>query len=284
MTRSSLITLLAILASLSGSAQEALPPVPGFAPIPETRQPGQTAGEVPPPAATTAASPSSPAPGTEPTAAAETTGTPDAEGTDAAPAAEPLAATDPGTDDAASTPGSPAPATPGSGETPPGAGGNTSKVDFLQRSNLILARLLENERPMDPFGLVMDPANAKAAPVLADQYEEVEQTPQLNSSSLKNALLTLPITGIYPKRGMIVLGARSFEVGGQFGMKLQDLTIRLRFEGIRGGEIFFKDMETREVTSIPFNPRPAEFEPIAKGAKLQPGQGISGMNDLFIAN
>jgi hypothetical protein len=83
---------------------------------------------------------------------------------------------------------------------------------------------------------------------------------------------------------MIVLGARTFEVGGQFGMKIQDLTIRLRFEGIRNGEIFFKDMETREVTSIPFNPRPSEFEPIAKGSKREPGQGISAMRDLFIAN
>ncbi|MDH4410256.1 MAG: hypothetical protein QE273_11630 [Verrucomicrobiales bacterium] len=67
-------------------------------------------------------------------------------------------------------------------------------------------------------------------------------------------------------------------------MKLQDLTIRLRFEGIRGGEIFFKDMETSEVTSLPYNVLPAEFEPIVKGSKRAPGQGIIPMNDLYIAN
>lgn len=188
----------------------------------------------------------------------------------------------------AEEPAAEAPAAPAT-EVPPGLPGATTaesgkKVDFLQRSNLILAKLLESERAVDPFGLTMDPANAKAAPVLADQYKEVEETTVVNNSMLKNALLTLPLTGVYPQRELIVIGARSFNVGGQFGMKLQDLTIRLRFEGIRDGEIFFKDMETREVTSVPYNTRPAEFEPMVKGAKQPPGSGIVPMNDLFIVN
>ena len=164
------------------------------------------------------------------------------------------------------------------------AGSESQKVDFLQRSNLILAKLLESDRVVDPFGLVMDPGNAKEAPLLADQYEEEKETTVINNSMLRNALLTLPITGVYPQQEKIVIGARSFGIGGQFGMKLQDLTIRLRFEGIRGGEIFFKDMETSEVTSLPYNVLPAEFEPIVKGSKRAPGQGIVPMNDLYIAN
>jgi hypothetical protein len=164
------------------------------------------------------------------------------------------------------------------------AADESQKVDFLQRSNLILAKLLESDRVVDPFGLVMDPGNAKEAPLLADQYEEEKETTVINNSMLRNALLTLPITGVYPQQEKIVIGARSFGIGGQFGMKLQDLTIRLRFEGIRGGEIFFKDMETSEVTSLPYNVRPAEFEPIVKGSKRAPGQGIVPMNGLYIAN
>lgn len=178
---------------------------------------------------------------------------------------------------------------PSTGSNPPGTPGQgvpkePAKVDFLQRSNLILAKLLDSERVVDPFGLVMDPANAKEAPLLADQYEEEKEATVVNNSMLKNALLTIPITGVYPQQEKIVIGARSFNIGGQFGMKLQDLTIRLRFEGIRGGEIFFKDMETREVTSLPYNTRPAEFEPMVKGSKRAPGEGIVPMNDLFIAN
>lgn len=180
--------------------------------------------------------------------------------------------------DPASVPGPPA-------DLPPGPGNPGGKdIDFMQRSNLILSMILENERAVDPFGLVMDPANAKSTPVLAEQYADEEEPTVLNSSSLKTALMTLPITGVYPKREVVVIGARAFPIGGQFGMKLQELTIRLRFEGIRGGEIFFKDMETREVTSIPYNTRPAEFEPLSKGSKQAPGEGISSMGDLYIAN
>lgn len=180
---------------------------------------------------------------------------------------------------------------PASGETaPPGKPGTGAekegkKVDFLERSNLVFAKLQNSSRPTDPFGFLMDPANVPEAPDLTMQYEEVKpETPGLNNSALKTALLTLPITGIYPQRGVVVIGARSFPIGGEFGMKLQELTIRLRFEGIKGAEVFFKDLETQEVASIPFNPLPAEFEPITRNSGNSRGSGIVPMNELFIAN
>lgn len=155
---------------------------------------------------------------------------------------------------------------------------------FLQRSNQILAKLLENGRSIDPFGMPMDPANAASAPALAEQYHEEVKSVQLDNSALKNALLSLPITGIYPQKKMLVLGARTFQVGGEFGIKVQDLVIRLRFEGVRNGEIFFQDAETKEMASIPFRTLPAEFEPLRKGASHEAGPGIQRMNDLYIAN
>lgn len=169
-------------------------------------------------------------------------------------------------------------------ESDPGEPASAKEPDFIARSNFIFAKLMKNTRAMDPFGQQMDPANAKEAPMLAEQYADVEDTPALNNSSLKSALMTLPITGIYPQRNVIVIGARSFTPGGQFGMKLQELTIRLRFEGVRGKEIFFKDMETQEVTSIAFNPLPQEFEPLTNAGPQTPGSGIVSMNELFIAN
>ncbi|HRQ90220.1 MAG TPA: hypothetical protein PLA50_15580, partial [Bacteroidia bacterium] len=48
------------------------------------------------------------------------------------------------------------------------------KADFLQRSHLILAKLLENDRAIDPFGMPMDPANAGASPYLSGRYAETE--------------------------------------------------------------------------------------------------------------
>lgn len=176
-----------------------------------------------------------------------------------------------------------APAPPEEGE--PAAPSESSAAKLVQqRSNFIVAKINSDVRVRDPFGMIMDPTNT-VENNLADQYEDAEETPVLNNSSLKNAIQDLPITGVYPKRQVIVLGARAFQKGGQFGMKLDELTIRLRFEGIKGSEVFFKDMDTQEVATVDFNPKPKEFEPITQENKSKPrGEGILPMNDLFIVN
>ncbi|MAS95818.1 MAG: hypothetical protein CMO55_21655 [Verrucomicrobiales bacterium] len=159
----------------------------------------------------------------------------------------------------------------------------TAKI-VQQRADFVVAKVNSNSRVRDPFGMIMDPTNT-VENGLADQYAEEEETVVLNNSSLKNALQDLPITGVYPNRQMIVLGARAFSKGGQFGMKLDELTIRLRFEGIKGSEVYFKDMDTQEVATVDFNPKPKEFEAITKDTKNKPrGNGILPMNDLFIVN
>lgn len=268
------LSALILLCGNLSAQQGAMPPLPNF-----------VGGAV--------TAPAQPAPAPQPASVSETGILPEEpapadaatndESADAAPSGAPVPL-------ATATPppagGAPAVGASDPSHTPDGAAGGPApaQISYLQRSNLILAKLLDNERAVDPFGLVMDPANTVSAPSLANQYEEVDEPTVVNNSMLKDALLTLPITGVYPGREVLVLGARTFPVGGEFGMKLQDLTIRLRFEGIRGGELFFKDMETREVTSIPFNPRPAEFEPLVKGSKREPGSGILPMGDLFIAN
>jgi len=179
-----------------------------------------------------------------------------------------------------------APAMPGMpGALPPGGPAEADGgLNFLQRSNFVLSTIRNNLRQMDPFGMPMDPTNPAESPVLSEQYEDVEDVPVLTNSSLKTALETLPISGIYPKKAVVVIGARSFSRGDQFGMKLEELTIRLRFEGIRGHTIYFKDLDTQEVASVDFNPQPAEFEPITADARPETGAGIVPMDELFIVN
>ncbi|MDF1656773.1 MAG: hypothetical protein P1U58_04130 [Verrucomicrobiales bacterium] len=157
-------------------------------------------------------------------------------------------------------------------------------LDFVARSEFIIDHIVSNSRQVDPFGMAMDPTNTVETSRLADQYDELEDAPVITNSALKNALQTLPITGIYPERHTIVLGARTFKRGGIFGMKLEEITIRLRFEGIKGDSVYFKDLDTQEVATVEFNTRPAEFEPITQGAAPPRGEGIVPMDDLYIAN
>ena len=159
-----------------------------------------------------------------------------------------------------------------------------AEPEFLKRANTIVSRIRANQRQMDPFGMPMDPTNAIETPKLADQYDELEDVPTLNNTSLKSALTNLPISGIYPGKKIIVLGPRSFKPGEVFGMQLEELTIRLRFEGIRGSSVYFKDMDTQEVATVDFNTKPKEFEPITRGSSPNTPAGIEPMNDLFIVN
>jgi hypothetical protein len=158
------------------------------------------------------------------------------------------------------------------------------QLDFLKRADEVVAKIRDSKRQMDPFGMPMDPTNMVASPILSEQYGDLDEVPTLNSSSLKNALDTLPISGVYPSKGKIVLGARSFNRGDVFGMKLEELTIRLRFEGIKGHSIFFKDLDTQEVATVDFNTKPKEFEPITSSSAPAPLKGIQRMNELFIVN
>ncbi|MEM6277920.1 MAG: hypothetical protein AAF733_00475 [Verrucomicrobiota bacterium] len=158
------------------------------------------------------------------------------------------------------------------------------KLDFVARAESTIDRILSNSRQVDPFGLAMDPTNMMETSRIADQYEDMEDTPVITNSALKNALQTLPITGIYPQQHTIVLGARTFKKGGIFGMKLEELTIRLRFEGVKGGSLYFKDLDTQEIATVEFNSKPAEFEPITSGSQAPRGKGIVPMDELYIVN
>lgn len=165
------------------------------------------------------------------------------------------------------------------------ASNKTQEIEAIRRSKFVLSKILNNVRAVDPFGMFMDPANSEVSAMLADQYGEPEEQPQaLTESSLKTALESLPITGFYPQKRMLVIGARTLQLGDQFGMKLDELTIRLRFEGIKGQSLYFRDMDTQEVTSIDFNARPKEFERITDSPKPARGRGIVPMNELFIVD
>ena len=173
-------------------------------------------------------------------------------------------------------------------ETTPEEGNESEQaqdIETVRRSNFILSKIRDNDRAIDPFGMLMDPANPLPLAEVADQNDEFEEQPQtLTSSSLKKALESLPITGSYPQKQIVVIGARTLLPGSQFGMIFEGLTIRLRFEGVKGHSLYFKDMDTEEVTFIDFNPLPKEFERMTNKAEPRQSQGIVPMSDLFIVD
>ena len=173
-------------------------------------------------------------------------------------------------------------------ETSPKEGNESEQaqdIETVRRSNFILSKIRDNDRAIDPFGMLMDPANPLPVAEVADENDEFEEQSQtLTSSSFKKALESLPITGFYPQTQIVVIGARTLPPGSQFGMIFEGLTIRLRFEGVKGQSLYFKDMDTEEVTFIDFNPLPKGFERMTNKAEPRQSQGIVPMSDLFIVD
>ncbi|MEC5127946.1 hypothetical protein VSU19_14365 [Verrucomicrobiales bacterium BCK34] len=167
---------------------------------------------------------------------------------------------------------------------PDDADPTTNSFSRLERTSMILSKIRDNERVVDPFGLPMDPGGLPSGSILADQYDEIVEEREVSETSLASALQELTLTGAYPTNQKIVLGARSFVKGDEFGMRFGELTLRIRFEGIEKKKVYFRDMDTKELAFLNFNPKPIEFEPMFKNSHLSTPEGITSMKNLFIVN
>ena len=172
-------------------------------------------------------------------------------------------------------------AAPSAPENPNAQAGPSSQ---LERMSMILTKIRDNERVVDPFGLPMDPGGLPSGSILADQYEEIVEKTEVSATSLASALQQLSLTGAYPGDQKIVVGPRAFKRGEEFGMRFGELTLRIRFEGIEKAKVYFRDMDTKELAFLDFSPRPQEFEPMFKNSRLTTPEGIDSMDNLFIVN
>lgn len=181
-----------------------------------------------------------------------------------------------------------APTAEGKEGVPPGVSeaptSGAQSISTYERTNMAVAKIRDNERAVDPFGLPMDPGGIPDGSMLADQYAEIVEVRETSATSLSSALQQLTLTGAYPADQKIVVGPRSFKRGDEFGMRFGELTLRIRFEGIEERKVYFRDMDTKEMAFLDFNARPQEFEPIYNNSQLSTPDGIDAMNKLFIVN
>lgn len=186
------------------------------------------------------------------------------------------------------TPNAESPVSAEEGESQPGlpdrSDAKSNSFASLERTSMVLTKIRDNKRAVDPFGLPMDPGGLPSGSVLADQYDEIVEEREVSATSLASALQQLSLTGAYPAVQKVVVGPRSFNKGEEFGMRFGELTLRIRFEGIEKKKVYFRDMDTQELAFLDFNPRPQEFEPMFKNSLLTMPDGINPMNKLFIVN
>ncbi len=117
------------------------------------------------------------------------------------------------------------------------------------RTGMIIKKIDENLRNVDPFGLPMMPD--KNLPVEEPGTTEKEEPVEGPDGSEQKefairAAEKIPITGVYPDRQALVVKGRLREAGESIVVRVENLEITLQFLGLNEDEIHFRDVDTGE--------------------------------------
>lgn len=120
--------------------------------------------------------------------------------------------------------------------------------NFLSRSQKVVTKLDEKERKQDPFGLAMDPEEAlpEITPDLAAD-DEISDAP---ATTLQEALQKLNVTGIFPNKGEIMVGAQNLGVGDAVLIDYKGVAFNLTIEKVAQTELVVKDTDTGETAAL----------------------------------
>jgi hypothetical protein len=122
---------------------------------------------------------------------------------------------------------------------------------FLKVGQDVLGKLDSRDQAEDPFGLAMDPEDelpeveGSSEPMVEGEEETVIRT------SLQEALTKLSITGAFPGRKQIMIGAQELGVGDEIVIDYKETVFSLNILKITSSELVLKDRDTQEEASIP---------------------------------
>ena len=95
------------------------------------------------------------------------------------------------------------------------------------KADQIIKMLAARERKLDPFGLGIDPKTAATLQIEAPALEIEAERPK---TSLQEALDMLMVTGVIPRRHMVIIGPRTLRVGDQFAIEKDTMVFRLNYQ------------------------------------------------------
>ncbi len=122
---------------------------------------------------------------------------------------------------------------------------------FLGKSQNVLKKLEDRERKEDPFGMAMDPEEALPEVVADVPVEEGLEEEAAPRTSLQEALQKFQVTGIFPSRGEIIVGAQNLGVGDDVVIDYKGVAFNLTIQAVSQNEIVMRDADTGEEASVP---------------------------------
>ena len=118
---------------------------------------------------------------------------------------------------------------------------------FLDYARKLVDRLDKRERKVDPFGMPMDPKQEGGAEVPMAMDDPIEDGPK---TSLQEAVSRFRVTGVYPNRKEVVVGAQSLRVGDQILIKHGEVDFNLEISKVEKDSVELVDLETGEIAGV----------------------------------
>lgn len=121
---------------------------------------------------------------------------------------------------------------------------------FLKIAQGVMGKLESRNQKEDPFGMAMDPENELPEVEAADEPVQESEEEAVLKTSLQEALTKLNITGVFPARKMIMIGAQELGVGDEIVIDFKETRFDLDILKITNTELVLKDRETQEEANV----------------------------------
>lgn len=119
-----------------------------------------------------------------------------------------------------------------------------SSIAFLQFARDLLQKLGSKNRKVDPFGMAMDPE--EAVPDVVAAPEEATEEEAGPKTTLEEAVSKFVVTGLFPNRKEVIVGARNLKVGDVVVIRHSDVEFNLRIDSVTSDAVGLMDTETGE--------------------------------------
>lgn len=120
---------------------------------------------------------------------------------------------------------------------------------FLEYARKLVDRLDKKERTIDPFGMAMDPQQKGAELALVEEGPVAAEDTAVKTT-LQEAVSRFRVTGVYPNRKEVIVGAQSLRVGDNVVIKHGDFSFRLKLSKVEADSVELTDLETGETAGV----------------------------------
>lgn len=122
--------------------------------------------------------------------------------------------------------------------------------NFLSMSQGLMKKLEDRDQAEDPFGMAMDPENELPEMAATEDTGDPQEQEEMLKTTLQEALTKLHITGVFPHKKTVMVGAQDLRVGDEIVIEYKETVFSLEILAITSAELKLRDKETQEEAAV----------------------------------